>query len=135
MIQSCTFQIAQARWALLVSIVIKQSMRENIMKTFYIISISMSEPSILMMYEIYGGVSDIVYQLITTPFMKKAIFKMALYTLQQIIEQTIQSEVNHPYRPTHLLFFNNSFLLLLMLIHLKSLTLIYFDLRKIICIE
>lgn len=41
----------------------------------------MSEPSILMMYEIYGGVSDIVYQLITTPFMKKAIFKMALYTL------------------------------------------------------
>lgn len=40
----------------------------------------MSEPSILMMYEIYGGVSDIVYQLTTTPFMKKAIFKMALYT-------------------------------------------------------
>lgn len=74
------FQIAQARWALLVSIMIKQSMRENIMKTFYIISISMSEPSILMMYEIYGGVSDIVYQLITTPFMKKAIFEMALYT-------------------------------------------------------
>lgn len=49
----------------------------------------MSEPSILMMYEIYGGVSDIVYQLITTPFMKKAIFKMALYTKQQIIEPTI----------------------------------------------
>lgn len=59
------------------------------MKTFYIISISMSEPSILIMYEIYGGVPDIVYQLITTPFMKKAIFKMALYTKQQIIEPTI----------------------------------------------
>lgn len=40
----------------------------------------MSEPSIVIMYEIYGGVSDIVYQLITTPFMKKAIFEMALYT-------------------------------------------------------
>lgn len=49
----------------------------------------MSEPSILIMYEIYGGVPDIVYQLITTPYMKKAIFKMALYTKQQIIEPTI----------------------------------------------
>lgn len=36
-------------------------MRENIMKIFYIISILMFELFILMMYEIYGGVLDIVY--------------------------------------------------------------------------
>lgn len=34
----------------------------------------MSEPSILIMYEIYGGVSHIVYQLITTPFYEESNF-------------------------------------------------------------